>query len=175
MSNLLNVVATAEGSYGTFKGSMGVDYLKKSKHSTNSYSYYVGQHITMKQVKIKNIHAIKLTDAAFGLLERDPERFVATFGRSFVHNIQYGASFLGSATLTSTNSTGTENLSAGWTRSLGKTAVYCRTHRTIQNLGCTKRSMVIELDNGGEIDVDQVIHWSRKRTNVDEWFFLFRP
>lgn len=111
-SDLMSIVANAEGSWGPLSGSMGVDYMMSSGKSTNSFSFYIGQNIDWKRRHYFNFRDLRLTDSAFQLLQTNPARFVLTHGRSFVHNIQYGASFLGSATMTSTNSTETESMEA---------------------------------------------------------------
>jgi len=55
----------------------------------------IGQSNTLYRKFIRNPEGLKLKSSAKSLLDLDPELFLKTYGRHYVHQIKYGGSFLG--------------------------------------------------------------------------------
>ena len=55
----------------------------------------IGQSSTLYRKFIRNPEGLKLKKSASDLLDLDPELFLKTYGRNYVHQIKYGGSFLG--------------------------------------------------------------------------------
>jgi len=86
--------------------------MKSSQVSERSLAFFIGASGRTHVRTIRRPVAMKLTEPAKALLQRDPEGFIQQYGLKYIHSISYGGSFLGSCTLNSVQTADSRDVQA---------------------------------------------------------------
>lgn len=111
-SVVISDVASVEGSYNSFKGSLSANYMSDSEMKTTAITFTIGQAEQQKLESIRGFANMKLTEKAMDLLRNDADSFLNTYGKHFIVDIGLGASFFGSLNVFAKESTSSTSLEA---------------------------------------------------------------
>lgn len=104
-SQMMSVTAEAEGGGWGVKVSASVSAQQSSKMSASSTSYVLYGHKDLGNFEVVNAHMLQLTEEAKALIKQGFRAFTTTYGTHTVGYIASGATFYGSFTIYSTDST----------------------------------------------------------------------
>lgn len=111
-SSLLSSITKAQGGSMGISVSASASYVSEKSESSESISYMIGGHrySNTKRVVEGQTSNLKLNEKAKKLLEKDPMRFLETYGDYYIKSVTYGGSFLGSYDLTMSSKADSDDL-----------------------------------------------------------------
>jgi hypothetical protein len=112
-TDMMKIVAEAEGTSHGVTVSASAKYHENNEHSSNSINFVLGETTEHGRYQYKNYEELTLVDAKDfrDLLINDPEKFQSLYGEFWVGQVTTGASFSSAITVKDTSSASSSELS----------------------------------------------------------------